>query len=206
MELIENKIDNLNFDSTKQNSKWKDYKGGNEIFKMEEMWNESGFDEYSYDSLIFLKSKVDINELCILDIGSGKGQAIFNLALNFKFKKIIGIELMSNYVSIYNDNLNKLKLNSELFKTKLVNIKNININALDYNYENEDIYFIFNSVGAKTLKEIIKRMIKRNNKLYIIYYNALHFNLFENTSNINIIYKKMCDEFKNPKIIIYEYN
>ena len=68
------------------------------------------------------------------------------------------------------------------------------------------IYTIFNSVGEKTLKNIIKKIINRNTKLYIIYCNALHFNLFENISNINVIYKKMCDEFKNPKIVIYEYN
>jgi len=206
MKLIENKIDNLNFESTRQDSKWTDYKGGNEILKLEEIWNESGFDKYSYDAVMFLKSKVDINELSILDIGSGKGQLIFNFALNFKFKKIIGIELMNNYVSIFNDNLKKMKTNRDLFETSIDNIKIINVNALDYKYANEDIYYIFNSVGEKTLKNIIKKIINRNTKLYIIYCNALHFNLFENISNINVIYKKMCDEFKNPKIVIYEYN
>ena len=53
MKLIENKIDNLNFESTRQDSKWTDYKGGNEILKLEEIWNESGFDKYqAIDGLI----------------------------------------------------------------------------------------------------------------------------------------------------------
>ncbi len=206
MKLIEDKINNLNFSSTRQDSKWKDYKGGKEIFKIEEMWNESGFNIYSYDAAMFLKSKLDLSKLTILDIGSGKGQSIFNLALNFKFKEIVGIELMSSYVSIFEDNLKIINSSKESFKTELECIKNININALDYNYDKEDIYIIFNSVGEKTLKSIIEKIMKRKTKLYIIYFNALHFHLFENINNNKIIYKKMCDEFDNPKMIIYEYN
>lgn len=206
MKLIEDKINNLNFDSTRQDNKWKDYEGGKEIFKLEEMWNESGFDKYSYDAAIFLKSKIDLSKLTILDIGSGKGQSIFNLALNFKFGEIIGIELMSSYVSIFEDNLKLIKSSEETFETGLECIKNININAVDYNYDNEDIYIIFNSIGENTLKSIIEKIMKRKTKLYIIYFNALHFHLFENVTNNKIIYKKMCDKFNNPKIVIYEYN
>jgi len=206
MKLIENTVKNLNFDSTKQDTKWKNYKGGKEIFKLEEMWNESGFDQYSYDAVVFLKSKLDLTKLSILDIGSGKGQAILNLALNFKFKEIIGIELMSSYASIFENNLEQVRSSEETFETSLDSIKNININALDYNYDNEDIYFIFNSVGEKTLKSILEKILKRKTKLYIIYFNALHYHLLENVTNNKIIYKKMCEEFNNPKIVIYEYN
>lgn len=206
MKLIENKIDNLNFENTRKDYKWKDYNGGKEIFEIEEMWNESGFDIYTYDAVMFLKSKLDISKLTILDIGSGKGQSIFNMALNFKFREIIGIELMSSYVSIFHNNLKILYSSSELFETNLECIKNININALDYNYINEDIFFIFNSVGMNTLKSIINKIIKRKTKLYIVYYNALHAHLFETMSNNKVIYKKMCDKFANPKIVIYEYN
>lgn len=206
MKLIENKINDLNFSNTRQENKWKDYKGGKEIFKIEEMWNESGFDKYSYDAVLFLKSKLDLSKLTILDIGSGKGQSIFNLALNFKFEEIIGIELMSSYVSIFEDNLKLIKSSEETFETGLECIKNININALDYNYIDEDIYIIFNSIGSITLKSIINKIMKRKTKLYIIYVNAIHFNLFENIPNNKVIYKKMYQEFSNPKIVIYEYN
>lgn len=206
MKLIEHKINNLNFSNTRQDNKWKDYKGGQEIFKLEEMWNESGFDKNSYDAVLFLKSKLDLSKSTILDIGSGKGQSVFNLALNFKFKEIVGIELMTSYVSIFEDNLKLIRSSEEIFETSLECIENININALDYNYVHEDIYFIFNSVGEKSLKSIIEKITKRKTKLYIIYFNALHFHLFENIPNNKVIYQKICDEFDNPKIVIYEYN
>lgn len=206
MKLIENIFNNLNFDNTKNDIKWKDYKGGDDVYKIEEFWNESGFDEYTYEALIFLSKKVNINEMTILDIGSGKGQAIFNMALNFEFHKIKGIELIEDYVRHFNSNLSKLQSKKEIFVTSLDNIINININALDYKYENEDIYIFFNSVGEKNMKRIIDRIINTKKSIYIIYYNALHFNLFQNICNMTVIYKKICKEFNNPKLIVYKYN
>lgn len=208
MQLIENKISKLDFISTNMDFKWDDYRIGKTRFlELEHIWNESGFDKNLYDSFIFLEKILDLSELILLDIGSGKGQSIFNLALNFKFKKIIGIELMNEYVNIFNKNLENINLNKITLKTDSDKIKNININAIDYDYKEEDIYFLFHPVGCKTIEKIFNKIFKTKKTIYIVYLNAVHYEIIEKNKNIKTIYKNYYIKFNTIcQVIIYKYN
>lgn len=216
MQLIEKKISGFDFISTNMDFKWDDYRIGKTRFiELEHIWNESGFDKNLYDSFIFLEKILDFNELTLLDIGSGKGQSIFNLALNFKFKKIIGIEIMNDYVNIFNKNFEIINESKIKLKTDLCKIENINIDAVDYDYKEEDIYFLFHPVGCKTLEKIFNKIFKIEKTIYIVYLNSVHCEVIEKNKNIKIIYKKNIIKFNNSKnsnrynickITIYKYN
>lgn len=128
-----------------------------------------------------------------VDIGSGKGRVLL-IAAEYGFQKIIGIELSPNLYQISKKNVNTFLQKRSI--TAEIDI--LNIDALDYNYtDNEAIFFLYNPFDEHILKQIvlnIKSSLNRNKRdIKIIYANSIHRKVIE--ENLKIV--------KTERISIY---
>ena len=128
----------------------------------------------AYTSLIIESIKVlniDFENYNFIDLGSGKGKVTL-IASKFRFKNIIGVEIINNLVQ--QAKKNKLiyfqKAWNKKYKCK---IKYICSDAEKYNFKNEkNLYFMFDPFPDLKLNKIIKKIIKKNlYKNYIIAFN-----------------------------------
>ena len=119
----------------------------------------------------------------ILDIGSGKGFALFIFTL-FNFKKIGGVEINKIDYDICQENINKLELNN---KISIINSDILEFNNFsDYNY-----FYFYNPFNEEIFNKIIQIISKLNNSPIIIYKNI-------HEKDIKILEK---NNFKLNKII-----
>jgi len=99
----------------------------------------------------------------ILDIGSGKGFALFIFTL-FKFKKIGGVEINKIDYDICKENINKLGLTD---KISIINSDILEFNNFDdYNY-----FYFFNPFNEEIFSKIIETISNLGNSSTIIYKN-----------------------------------
>tara|TARA_Y100000768_G_scaffold385972_1_gene373294 strand:+ start:193 stop:837 length:645 start_codon:yes stop_codon:yes gene_type:complete len=130
-----------------------------------------------YNSVIkeSFSSISDHKKLIFIDVGCGKGKAVL-LALDFNFKKIIGVEINKNLSKICNENIKNYK-----FSKNKKNISIINKNALDYKVTDENVFFFFDPFSENILNIFLKKIIssikKRKRVIYIIYANPPKKNL-----------------------------
>lgn len=136
-------------------------------------------EEIGYDSSVIHRSSPSCDESLrkllknlpisdndsIIDIGSGKGQAIRTMC-QFDFKKIDGIEISKDISEISKNNFLKLKENR---------VTIYNCDALDFSlYGNYNFFYFYNPFPAITMKEIIEKLCfiaKNQEKEIIIIYN-----------------------------------
>jgi len=113
-----------------------------------------------YDVLINLNIS---NKDSILDIGSGKGYALFIFSL-FDFNEICGVEINKTDNDICKKNLEKLDLNK---KIKIINDDILNFKKFNsYNY-----FYFYNPFGEEIFRKIINILSKIKN-ITIIYKNV----------------------------------
>tara|TARA_Y100000741_G_scaffold24397_2_gene17633 strand:- start:7059 stop:7658 length:600 start_codon:yes stop_codon:yes gene_type:complete len=171
-----------------------------------EIWyNQSG---YNLDKMIPLfnfinNNNIDTSNSNIVDIGSGKGYALYKFMEYNNFKKYIGIEFNKEYYDICLNNFNILK-NEKNICYKINNLLDIKyINAINYEFEiNDNFIYMFNPFGKKTMTQIIHNLKKTKkkqniNEYYIIYDNPIHNDILIN-NNFIIIYNGF-------KINLYKY-
>lgn len=132
---------------------------------------------------LFKKLNLPKNQIFV-DIGSGKGRVLL-IAADYGFAKVKGIEFSKKLCLKAKNNI------STYCKKKKIatDIEIINIDAKDYQFENdESIFFLFNPfddvILSKVLKNISASQKKHNRPIWMIYANAVHKNLIENTMNI----------------------
>ncbi|MEO6681607.1 MAG: hypothetical protein ABIN48_02175 [Ginsengibacter sp.] len=114
----------------------------------------------------------------IVDFGSGKGR-IMVVAAFYGYKQIKGIEFASALNQIAQTNIDLIKENYPETKFSL-----LTQNAIDYEVEREDtIFFFFNPFNEKVLIEVVRNIMKSlkyyPRKIYIVYINPLHKEIFE---------------------------
>jgi len=122
--------------------------------------------------IVFLKlTKNDI----FIDLGCGKGRVVFRVALQ-NLKKVIGVEMDSNLIAIARRNLNNLKKSNTA-------IELIHTDAAAYKITEENIFFLFNPFGHKTLQQVIlnikESLMAYPRKIRIIYYAPVHRDLLD---------------------------
>jgi len=110
-----------------------------------------------------------------IDYGCGKGRIISSIATQ-KLKKIIGIELDETMINIAQKNIRNLKFKNT--PVELFNIDSINFNPIEGN-----IFFMFNPFGEKTLNIVLNNI---NNSLRInprsiriVYHNSVGESILE---------------------------
>ncbi len=114
-----------------------------------------------------------------VDIGSGKGRALF-CAEYSGFNSLIGVELDRELVDIANENIGKY-----LLKRKESHFKFVCENALHFVIpENTGVFYFFNPFSENIMKEVEKnisaRQIHNGSEIFIIYVNPQFKNVWEN--------------------------
>lgn len=120
---------------------------------------------------VSLYLKLTSNDVMV-DLGCGTGRAIFFFATT-PIKKVIGTEFNPDILSILKKNMHKYHYNNK-------KIKICNMDVSDYRFRDENILFIFNPFGEKTLKDVL---------------NNLEQSLMENNRTVRIVYIYQPDTF-----------
>ena len=113
----------------------------------------------------------------ILDFGSGKGR-IMVVAAHYGFKNITGIDFAESLCREAEYNIEKIK---PLFPT--TNFKIICDDVVNYTIENDtNVFFFFNPFDEVIMLQVVKNILfslKQNpRKIYIVYVNPLHKDIF----------------------------
>lgn len=132
-----------------------------------------------------LKKLSVCKEDAILDIGCGKGKAMY-LMSRFPFRKIRGYDLSEELVRIANQNFQKLGLkNCEAFQADAMEFAEYD----DFNY-----FFIFNSFPRDVFKTMMKHLMesveRRPRKVRFIYLNPVCHDYMETHTPFRLIYRK----------------
>jgi hypothetical protein len=123
----------------------------------------------------FLKTKQANQQL--VDFGSGKGR-IMVVAAYYGFKNIAGIDFSESLCREAGNNIDKIK---PFFPD--TNLKIICSDAANYTIENDtNVFFFFNPfdevVMLKVVRNILSSVKKNPRKVYIVYVNPLHKEIF----------------------------
>ena len=123
---------------------------------------------------IFNKIVAQTKELDFVDIGAGKGRAVF-VAESFGYKNLTGIEMDKN---LFSDSIENLK--TYALKNKTSNILFVDANALDYNYKNKPtVYFLFNPFNDTVLKKVLNQISSSTIKeTWFVYMNPKYSKVF----------------------------
>jgi tRNA1(Val) A37 N6-methylase TrmN6 len=137
---------------------------------------------------LFKKLPDTVKNKNFIDIGSGKGRALF-CAEYSGFNNLTGVELDKELVAIANENINRY-----LLKRKESHFKFVCENALTFHIpENTAVFYFFNPFSEKIMSEVEKNISayqKQNNcEIFIIYVNPQFKNVWVN-SGYNIYYKE----------------
>jgi len=113
----------------------------------------------------------------ILDFGSGKGR-IMVVAAYYGFKNITGIDFSQSLCREAGNNIDKIK---PLFPD--TNFKIICNDAANYTIENDtNVFFFFNPFDEVVMLQVVRKILislKQNlRKVYIVYVNPLHKEIF----------------------------
>jgi predicted RNA methylase len=116
-----------------------------------------------------------IDQYFFIDIGSGKGRALFGAARH-PFKKVIGIELSSSAFNIARSNLQTVK------KSLLAchDVELVRMNALDFEFPMQNlVLWMFNPFNADAMRKMIDKISTQfaNSACYIhlFYLSPLHY-------------------------------
>jgi hypothetical protein len=113
----------------------------------------------------------------LVDYGSGKGR-IMVAAAYYGFKKITGIDFAESLCREAELNIEKIK---PLFP--LADFEIICDDAINYSIENDtNVFFFFNPFDEVVMLQIVKNILaslkKNERKIYIVYVNPLHKEIF----------------------------
>lgn len=142
----------------------------------------------------FVHSLGDYNS--IIDIGCGKG-VVLKEAAKFPFKKISGIEYSRDISEIAQKNFKQLNMEH-------INIYNCSAEDFD-NYNDYDVFYLFNPFGGKLFKNVIDKIFEDNKKSFIIiYHNPVEKSYLE-TKKVERI-AQFYDYLKDYETYIYRCN
>ena len=115
----------------------------------------------------------------LVDLGCGKGKVLLT-ASEFGFKEARGIEFSPLLCDIARRNCSTYK-NRTNTRT---DFGIINSDVLDYGMkDDEDVFFLFNPFDGYILEQVLKNisdsLLRRKRKIWIIYNNAVHRELFD---------------------------
>ena len=141
--------------------------------------------KYEPTSVVTLRRMIsvlpaDLSDFVFVDIGSGKGRALF-VASEYNFKRIIGVEFSRELHSIAKENLSSY----ENKKQKCFNIDLILDDARNLVApEDSSVFFLYNPfLGAEDVLSHVLNIIEESfaanpRKMYFLYLNPRHSNLF----------------------------
>lgn len=116
---------------------------------------------------------IDFREFTFIDIGSGKGRALF-LAAEYPFRRIVGIELLAELNAVAQANIRKLQDRS----AGELNIETICGDATDYAFpEDPLVLYLFNPLSVLELKQVMGNLAQsiegHSRRVYLVYANPV---------------------------------
>jgi SAM-dependent methyltransferase len=133
----------------------------------------------------------------IVDLGSGKCKVLL-VAAEYGFKKARGIEFSKELCAIANQNF-------KAFSKKHPNQTKFDLIQADVSkypiHDDEDIFYLFNPFDDVVLSKVLSRIItsikNKNRRIWIIYFNALHKDVIDNSKYFTraMEYKSLGQEF-----------
>jgi len=114
---------------------------------------------------------IDYRRFIFIDFGSGKGRAIL-LAMEFPFKRIIGVEFSEELHCIAQENIRRYHIH----KPKCKDVESLCMDVVDYHLPDDCLacYFCnpFDSiVMVRVLSNIRKSLLQKPREIFIVYYN-----------------------------------
>jgi 16S rRNA G966 N2-methylase RsmD len=133
----------------------------------------------------------------LVDLGSGKCKVLL-VAAEYGFKNVRGVEFSKELCEIAEQNFKAFSKKHP----KITRFEVIHADVGEYQYrDDEDVFYLFNPfddvVLLKVMKNISASLKRRNRKILIIYFNALHKNIIENSQFFAKLgeYKNLGQEF-----------
>ncbi len=118
--------------------------------------------------------KPTVNDVFV-DLGSGKGRVVFFVA-TYRLKRVIGVELDKKLFDIAQNNFKKLRIN-----TTPINL--INTDAASFTVKEENIFYMFNPFGSKTVERVLQNikesLLSNPRSIRIVYYAPAHRQLLD---------------------------
>jgi predicted RNA methylase len=113
----------------------------------------------------------------LLDFGSGKGRIIV-VAAHYGFKSITGVDFSQSLCREAENNVEKIK---PLFPA--TNFKIVCSDVVNYSIENDtNVFFFFNPFDEVVMLQVARKILtslkKNPRKVYIVYVNPLHKEIF----------------------------
>lgn len=147
--------------------------------------NYQAVDAAVFSLMIDAITPLDLESRVFIDIGAGKGRAVF-LAAAYPFKKIIGVELAAELCSVMQQNIRTYRNK----KQRCFDIECVCADANDFAIPDDDcVFFIFNTLRRAALEELVGRLEQslamRERSLIVLYLNPAPGNnvmeIFANT-------------------------
>lgn len=103
----------------------------------------------------------ELKTFTFVDLGCGKGRAVV-IAASLGFRKLIGVEFVSELVEVARNNLAKLKIENAVV---------LHADAADFCFPNSNtVVYLYNPFSPEVFKSVILNLKKSFvNKLYVIY-------------------------------------
>ncbi len=156
----------------------------------------------SSGKIIYALKQLNIsNEDCILDIGCGKGRAMYMMS-GFPFKIIDGFDLSDKMVEIANLNFNKVGISNrcKAFKADAANFKD---------FSQYDFFYAFNPVPKDVFKKLLVNIvndIKKNPRKCIFIYMNPEYDDYLQKETPFILFKTIKSMIKWNDIYVYMYD
>jgi cyclopropane fatty-acyl-phospholipid synthase-like methyltransferase len=142
-------------------------------------------------------SKLPINytDFVFIDIGAGKGRAVF-MAARFPFKGIIGVELSENLHKQCEKNISRLKKE----KLNCLNIKTVHQDAATFQFPGEPLVIYFfqpftEEVFQKVLKNLEQSLDLNSRQIIIMYYHPGFKNMIGEPEFLDKIDLEIADSY-----------
>jgi SAM-dependent methyltransferase len=125
------------------------------------------------DAVALLAGDKTFRGFTFIDIGSGKGRALL-LAADYSFRRIVGVELLSELDRIAKDNIANYKSDCQ----KCFAIEAINGDACEFRFPAEPlVVYLFNPLPEAGLRKMIANLERslrdRPRTMYVLYHNPL---------------------------------
>lgn len=129
--------------------------------------------------LIFSTMDIPYERYTFVDIGSGKGRALF-LASEYPFRRIVGVELSRGLHDSACENIRNYRSPTR----KCAHIDSVHCDATDFDFPDGPlIVYLFNPFPEVVLSRVIDRLRRANSKslrhIVIVYFHPMHNDLFE---------------------------
>lgn len=133
------------------------------------------YEPIGYSAFFEAIKKIPIppKSISFVDFGSGKGRAVVAAAI-FPFRKITGVEISDSLCEISRKNIRKMRFRHA------GKIEIVQSNAVTYALpKDSNLLFFFNPFTGGTLAQVVNNIIKshceHDRPIYIVYFNANHF-------------------------------